>query len=250
MILIVLLILVVLVAVLWEMSKGSGPRKAVPELPEPQDLTGPPEKLVMPTALDLERFAKLEADHAAAWRWMVRKVAELRIKDLELAVHGARTHGVGHHWKILPCLSIPQILSLERKLGIRLPDELAAYLLFYGAGGAGPGYGIEDLCAGLPRGDLSKPFAYHERSLETGNWQDNEPIEAYSGLVYLGTHGCSLDFHMELVGDRPGRVWTENDVGATSLPGLMALYEKWVIQTELLLKPASTASTPTGGSPP
>ena len=167
--------------------------------------------------------------------WLSAKEQIKTFKELDDAdlVFGARTRGIGHNYEVHHPLTSQQIQTIEKDKNITLPDEFRDYLLYFGAGGAGPDYGIKNIKETFKTTIFDNPFIYTEASKETGDVLDNEPIEDYDGLLYLGTAGCGTDYYIELLGKNIGTVWCSwGDGGTNSEGNLCDFYTQWLIKVE------------------
>jgi hypothetical protein len=85
------------------------------------------------------------------------KLARLRERDPRHAIFGSKSHG----YALGNCLGEEQLRSLEKSIGIRLPESYRQFLLQLGNGGAGPDYGflaLEESLRDCPPGRLTRPF--------------------------------------------------------------------------------------------
>ncbi|WUD70461.1 SMI1/KNR4 family protein [Streptomyces sp. NBC_00510] len=72
--------------------------------------------------------------------WVGVRDRVLRLGELpgSKSVFGAREHG----FRLGPVMEAEQLRSLETALGVELPTQYRSFLLYVGAGGAGPDYGL------------------------------------------------------------------------------------------------------------
>ncbi|GAA1871839.1 SMI1/KNR4 family protein [Myceligenerans crystallogenes] len=77
----------------------------------------------------------------ANWHGVRERVSRLRRRDRSLATFGAS----GHRFVLAPPLTMEQVREAEAQFGAALPEEYRSFLVEVGAGGAGPGYGMEVL---------------------------------------------------------------------------------------------------------
>ncbi len=170
--------------------------------------------------------------------WIEAKEKIRLFKELDDAdlVFGANTRGWGHKYKIHPVMSESEILTIEKEKSIFLPEEFRFYLSHFGAGGAGPDYGVENFKETFKKTEFKKPFIYTELAKQTGDVCDNEPIEDFDGLIYVGTAGCGTDYYLELSGQNIGMVWCSwGDGGCNSEGDFCNFYSKWLDKIELHL---------------
>lgn len=159
-----------------------------------------------------------------------------KLDDADM-VFGANTRGWGHKYKIYPVMVEQEILTIEKEKNISLPEEFRFYLSFFGTGGAGPDYGVENFRETFKKTEFEKPFVYTELSKQTGDICDNEPIEDFEGLIYVGTAGCGSDYYLELLGENIGMVWCNwGDGGCNGEGNFCDFYSKWLEKVELGLK--------------
>ncbi|MEU9838452.1 SMI1/KNR4 family protein [Actinomadura sp. NPDC048032] len=143
-----------------------------------------------------------------------------------------------------PCRS-EDVLDLERRLDVRLPDSYRDFVLRVGDGGAGPGHGLwplgrsarwADRGAYAPR-YLATPFPFTARVPaerfdeldEHGNHED-----ALTGSVIIAEIGHGAYFRMVVTGAAPGRVWRDEvrAPGGALTPGLdfADWYANWLVR--------------------
>jgi hypothetical protein len=93
-----------------------------------------------------------------------------------------------HFYRLAPALSEEELLKLERRYGVRLPDDYRAYLMQIGNGGCGPGYGLQRF--GDERHLASRPNA-----IATGELRRvaNTPQCAISVSIMVDETGREVD---------------------------------------------------------
>lgn len=69
---------------------------------------------------------------------LANKLSLLRLRDPGLRLFGAATH----RYRLNACLSREELQNFEASVGVTLPEEYRDFLLRFGNGGAGPGYGL------------------------------------------------------------------------------------------------------------
>ncbi|PCG83126.1 SMI1/KNR4 family protein [Streptomyces sp. WZ.A104] len=74
-------------------------------------------------------------------RWWVR--VRQRVEAAGAGPGGSKVFGAsGHKWVVEEPLTQDELAELEAQTGVGLPEEYRAFLLYVGAGGAGPAYGL------------------------------------------------------------------------------------------------------------
>ena len=133
------------------------------------------------------------------WREAREKIEKFKKLDDQKLVFGANTFGIGHKYEVFPVVTDQEILAFEAKRQLELPLQYKTYLQTFGAGGAGPYYGIEDFREYVSAGNYEETFPYTE-TVDYDEMDDDQPIWDYPGLAYLCTAGCGTDFMMEFRG--------------------------------------------------
>ncbi len=176
------------------------------------------------------------SDYKDFWEDIANRVRAFSTLDDANLVFGANSNGGGHHYEILPTLTDEELKAIESTKGVVLPIPFASFLRYFGAGGAGPGFGVQDVRATIKETDLSTSFRYDEKSLITGDVCDNPIIENFDGLMYLGTAGSGTDHYIELNGDNVGKVWVQwGEGGSNSIADFSLFYSEWVDRVEISL---------------
>jgi hypothetical protein len=152
-------------------------------------------------------------------RDILERLAELRDRDRELTVFGARAHKYQTH----PALPAT-IVAFERAHGARLPDAFRAFLLEVTDGGAGPGYGLFSL-ERSPGDDVAEDLALLAQPFESEVYfsleapdpdaaEDEDAHEAamseywreMPGTMTLCHYGCALRAQLVVTGPLAGMV--------------------------------------------
>ncbi|MEP1742809.1 MAG: SMI1/KNR4 family protein [Kangiellaceae bacterium] len=160
-------------------------------------------------------------------------VAKERIKVFEKlddaeVVFGARTRGHGHRYKALTTVTDKEILKFEEKNGFELPLEYRTFLQTFGAGGAGPYYGIYDFRKRVLPNTYTKPFPYSSAFEFTDDVKDDDPIWDYEGLAFICEAGCGTDFYIELNGSNPGQMWCSWTDECSTEGSFLEFYRAWL----------------------
>ncbi len=115
-----------------------------------------------------------------------------------------------HDYRVLDPVSEQQLANFERASANRLPHDYRAFLLHYGAGGAGPDYGIYDFHH-LDRANVSLRFPL----TATQDWPEDgrDPLWKRPGLLTISTSGCAIDWYLEVNGPQPGTMWVNAGPG-------------------------------------
>ncbi len=148
-----------------------------------------------------------EAELCDYWRMLRARVAVMAAMDTERLVFGAHSAAWGHGYGILPPISEKQIARFESRNRLQLPPAYRTFLIHYGAGGAGPGYGIADFSRAIAPHDFTVPFPFSGTVALDAHHAASCAGRAPEGLGYLGTAGCGSDAYIELNGTQPGTVW-------------------------------------------
>lgn len=162
------------------------------------------------------------------------KLLELKEKDKGMTVFGSGDdmffHYPGHHYELNPVLTEDQIVAVEMKLGIQLPQEYREFLKVVGDGGAGPEWGLFALGKSYPNDDFLKEYpnfcsmvcsygdAYangiKEHHLDKGEADYMEPVEPFGGYIKLSDYGHGMCAYMVVGGDQQiGKIWFLNEEG-------------------------------------
>ena len=161
-----------------------------------------------------------------------KKLLIAKNTDKHLKVFGADSH----KYFLEETANNDQILKFEKDYNLELPEDYRAFLLHIGNGGksyqnsaAGPGYGIFPLGKNVEEFIYANPEKYLKedcqlypnmtnefwenltRNIEENDEISNEDFEAesgkiYSGILPIGTQGCSYYYGLVLNGEFKGRV--------------------------------------------
>lgn len=151
------------------------------------------------------------------------KIDQARKVDSELQVFGASTH----KYQLGTPVTLAELLAFEERYGVELPPPYREFLLQVGNGGAGPYYGLYPLGRGVselvetPEATLRLP-ARIAPGINEAEWQglthrlDHEPLSdedydqevarLYSGIMPLGSQGCTYLHALVVSGEHAGRV--------------------------------------------
>ncbi len=99
----------------------------------------------------------IEEAYKEFWDGIKQRVEELKNRDIELEIFGAKHH----KYLIKPCLSEKELAEFEEENALQLPDDYRTYLKFFGNGGAGPHYGVIPLKLAVSESfPLDVPFKF------------------------------------------------------------------------------------------
>ncbi len=193
-------------------------------------------------------------DYLEFWANAREKVKSFDALDDRRMIFGARVRGFGHDYKILPTIPERDLIAFERRTGLSLPLEFRTYLEAFGAGGAGPEYGIYDFRDEGFHMDLSVPFprsedVWYPDDPESDSTED-DPVWQLPGLAYICDHGCATYSLIELNGPDPGRVWTEWAEGIMKRSRFVEFYQDWIEKTETRLSQYRQLLTIANREPP
>ncbi|MEK7951504.1 SMI1/KNR4 family protein [Luteolibacter soli] len=195
-------------------------------------------------------------DHTAQLQRITTKLAAARKADSDLKVFGA-TH---HQYRINPPASEQDVLAFEQRYSIQLPACYRAFITSVGNGGtsfdaaaAGPFYGIfllgENLNELVQRPELflsqpailqpemtSEEWAAQIKRLNEDGTPDQEYEEElgriYSGILPIGSQGCSSLHALVLNGPHAGKVVnlnTDRDKPKFAFEqNFLDWYERWL----------------------
>ena len=176
-------------------------------------------------------------DYLDFWAAARAKVGTFDAMDDRRIIFGARQRGHGHEYKVLPTVPERDLIAYERQTGLTLPLEFRTYLEAFGAGGAGPDYGIYDFRDERYRKDLSTPFPCREDVWGPDDeCPEDDPVWQLPGLVYICNHGCGSESLIQLNGPEPGSVWAEWSQGLMKTGRFFQFYQRWLDETEAHLE--------------
>lgn len=169
-----------------------------------------------------------ENDYLAYWTKLKAEVTTFGTQDDLRLTFGARTRGFGHDFMVLPIVTGKEIVEFERRTGLDLPLEYRTYLQSFGAGGAGPDYGIYDFRETVQHGDFSDPFPFTESHYSLDEEiSDDDPIWDMPGTAPICNHGCGAESSIELNGANPGYLWCESGVNIIGVGRFFGFYREW-----------------------
>lgn len=170
-----------------------------------------------------EEFEPLSQAHAAYLRELVRRAGQV---DRQRKVFGAERH----KYQLNPTVSPEEVARFEAEYHVKLPKEYVFFLTQVGNGGAGPYYGLyplqklamytEYLDQYTDRDEEGLP-AFIDRRMTEQDWReameradeapDDEAYDAVirevcSGLLVIGTQGCTYDNALMWKGSEQGRI--------------------------------------------
>ena len=176
-----------------------------------------------------------EQDCVQFWLSAKDKVKQFAKFDDANIVFGASTRGHGHHYQTLPAVTDKEILSFEKKNGIDLPLEYRTFLQTFGAGGAGPYYGIYDFRKNVQPHMFTKPFPYASTVVFADNVGDDTPTWSQDGLAGICEAGCGTDYMLELNGSNPGQVWCIWSEECEIIGSFLEFYREWLEKIDIHL---------------
>lgn len=154
------------------------------------------------------------------------KLADLKVQDKEMKVWGAgddlffRT--IGHHYDLKPVVSEAEMVAIEKKLGITVPEEMRAFYTQVGNGGAGPAWGLFQLEYTFPEEEFLKDYPqFCSMTCDYGDDYANgikgqldkdprymEKVEGFGGFLKLADYGHGMTAYMVVGGDQQvGKMW-------------------------------------------
>lgn len=149
-----------------------------------------------------------------------------KLDDAEV-VFGAKARVHGHGYKVLPIVTDKEMLDFEKKNGFDLPLEYRIFLQAFGAGGAGPYYGIYDFRKNVIPNVYTKSFPYSSTFEFTDEVEDDDPIWDYDGLAFICEAGCGTDYFIELNGTNPGQMWCSWTDECSIEGNFLDFYKAW-----------------------
>lgn len=174
-------------------------------------------------------------NYTAYWRALREKVPTFeKLDDVEL-VFGARTRGQGHNYQILPKVSDEELLRFEKANGFELPVEYRTYLQSFGAGGAGPNYGISDFRKYILPHEFKEPFPY-KAEVYYDEVDDDDPVWDQPGMAFISNAGCGAEFHIELNGPAPSTIWCAWSEACSNYGRFLSFYQTWADKVKMGLE--------------
>ncbi|TWU09357.1 hypothetical protein CA54_45980 [Symmachiella macrocystis] len=163
---------------------------------------------------------------AAYWNEARQRVIEMRCIDSR---HNLVFGSDGHKYQILKRVSEERLLEFESKNELQLPAEYRSFLTSFGAGGAGPGYGMYDFrkveSAGVER-------RFHLTDSQEWPDDDDDPLWDLPGLLNISTSGCSHDWWIEINGPQPGTMWVNAGDRLLRSDSFGTWYGQWLDRVE------------------
>ena len=144
---------------------------------------------------------------AAYWETARTRITDIRRIDRQ---HNLVFGSDGHRYRIEKPIVESRLKQFECRNGVDLPVEYRTFLGSFGAGGAGPDYGIFAFSE-VESHDVSTPF----HITDSTEWpeDDEDPMWHLSGLLPISTSGCGVDWSIEINGPQPGTMWVDAGPG-------------------------------------
>lgn len=180
-----------------------------------------------------------------AWvKRILKLLGQAKAKDEDCDRFGADSH----QYKLAAPASEEVVQKFEAQHGIRLPEEYRDFLTLVGNGGAGPFYGLfgvkvpeskrretELLEQWLPDEEntlQAEPLIYPKMSDADWDKAAQSPYP-YTGVLPIGTQGCTLMTGLMLTGPYRGQVvYYDDDLCGPPFflreKGVLAWYERWL----------------------
>lgn len=147
-------------------------------------------------------------------KYILSKIKELKAQDPDCKVFGANLH----QFKLNPVLSEQEIVDLETKYLIKLPDDYRWFLMNIGNGGAGPCYGIMKLQESIK--EVTSCLDDNEENEESyqsflgAEFVPPQSVERarrmdyyVKGMIPVSDAGCCMYYHLCLAGVEKGNMW-------------------------------------------
>ena len=154
---------------------------------------------------------------------------KLKIQNLRKLDKRFRLFGSDHHkYKFRSSINNTQIKAFEQKHNIELPEDYRAFLLEFGNGGCGPGYGLIQLENGpydIPHNkeeseiiSLQSSFRFETYwNLEDfpkenySTWEDEyDQIKWADGMLRIAHLGCGIYCNIIISGNERGNIWIDD----------------------------------------
>lgn len=158
----------------------------------------------------------------------------------------------GHKMKLNSPISQNNLEALEQKYQVVFPEDYRLFLLNVANGGAGPGYGLEDIESGIsyqrvfyPQDILSRAFKHQEeynyyndpeldeleKLLDDGHISEADfdlQLEYLTaGTLVLCHEGCGHLYRLVVTGPTRGQVWIDSDVSDQGYSNLKISFYQW-----------------------
>ena len=137
-----------------------------------------------------------------------------------------------HRYMAYEPVSEERLAKFESINGVELPPEYRSFLTSFGAGGAGPDYGIYDFAK---IESVSVRDRFH--LTDTSEWpeDDDDRIWDLPGLLPISTSGCAIDWSIEINGPQPGTMWVDAGPGDRLMrcETFGTWYGQWLDRVEL-----------------
>lgn len=156
----------------------------------------------------------------------VREALEaLEARDPARRAFGAARHG----YALAPPLTAADIDAIEQEIGTMLPEELRAFALAVGGGGAGPGYGWISPVRAARR--LVTPPGTPTSVMEVPWRRPSTPELPWRRAITVAHLGCAYAAIVPLDGAARGEVWIDARALkkiAPMHPSFAAFYLEWI----------------------
>ncbi len=163
---------------------------------------------------------------AEYWIEARQRVIEMRRIDSR---HNLVFGSLSHKYQILKRVSEERLLDFELKNDVQIPAEYRSFLTSFGAGGAGPDYGIYDF---RKVDSVSVEGRFHLTDSQEWPDDDDDPLWDLPGLLNISTSGCSHDWWIEINGPQPGTMWVNAGDRLLRSDSFGAWYGQWLDRVE------------------
>ena len=148
------------------------------------------------------------------------KLNKLKKLDKNFEVFGSELH----KYALNSCLSSAEVSNFESKCGVVLPDDYRQFLLEFGNGGAGPGYGLLSINIEKLIGDASQCNFLSQPFLLTKEWNNLELLQVsngdstniyfdpkyINGTIIVAEYGCGIQARLVITGEERGNIWIDD----------------------------------------
>lgn len=154
---------------------------------------------------------------------IANKINQLKTLDKYFKVFGADAH----HYNFRQNIDKEEVINFEQGHNISLPEDYRNFILRFGNGGCGPGYGllklengIYDLPTNRTQSEIitlsnsfrfSKYWNFEEHSNDSEEWEEEyDNIKWTDGMLRICHLGSAAYLNLVITGKERGNVWIDD----------------------------------------